>query len=382
MDTLAEVRPGLRALDAGFSTKSVNPRIVENPITEHDIRMAKKQGKMSLSIHLNGEEDTNDAKHEISWWGERIKESFEQLELGDVTEKGTEDRRVQVELRGSENVGPEIKEWLKEHNYFREKKQQSTDMKEWLNQHGYSWEEKDRPHRVHFTLRRGEVEVVVVEGRSAQEKVGVITNYRRNEAGIISKDGYHFTTQGFAENFFGSVYCPMLADLGADALALDATLTEQGRARIDAASGFWVIGPGTMQYSLSTWPPGNPFLMAAAQHGRANFVERLMRHYGCDANYLDKAGNTALHLAAYNGHADVVATLLRLNSDPTIKNKFDETALDCAKTGQKTYAENKFKGPKSLAVKSSCIDFTTRNGWPGWGEIIRLLEAARVDKTQ
>ena len=47
-----------------------------------------------------------------------------------------------------------------------------------------------------------------------------------------------------------------------------------------------------------------------------------MRHYGCDVNYLDKNGNTALHLAAYYGHADVVATLLGsgLISDLTIKN--------------------------------------------------------------
>jgi hypothetical protein len=95
------------------------------------------------------------------------------LEMGEVIEKGTEDRRVQVELRRSENLGPEIKEWLKEHNYFREKEQQSTDMKEWQNQHGYSWEVKDRPYRVLLTLRRGEVEVVVVEGRSAPDEVGV-----------------------------------------------------------------------------------------------------------------------------------------------------------------------------------------------------------------
>jgi hypothetical protein len=48
-------------------------------------------------------------------------------------------------------------------------------MNEWLKHHGYSWKEKDRPHRVLFTLRRGEVEVVFVEGRSAPDKVTVIT---------------------------------------------------------------------------------------------------------------------------------------------------------------------------------------------------------------
>jgi hypothetical protein len=192
--------------------------------------------------------------------------------------------------------------------------------------------------------------------------------------------GHQVDTKGFAENFYTLVYSPLLLDLDADALALDAALTEQGRARIDAASGFWVIGPGTTKYSLSSWPPGKPFLLAAAGQGRANFVERLTRHYGCDVNYLDKTGNTALHLAAYYGHADVVATLLRLNSDLTIKNKYGETALDCGKAGQKAYDKKQFEGPKSLAAKNSCIDLTTRSGWPGWVEIIRLLEAAKRDR--
>ena len=127
-------------------------RFQERAITEDDIKRAKKQGKLSLSIHLNGDEDTNDVKDEINWWGDRLKEAFEQLEVGEVIEKGTEDRRVEVELRGSETMGPEIKKWMKGHDYFREKEQQSTDMKEWRKKHGYSWDEKHRPHRVLFTL--------------------------------------------------------------------------------------------------------------------------------------------------------------------------------------------------------------------------------------
>ena len=49
-----------------FSTVSMNPtghaaeRAQEQAITEDDIKRAKRQGKMSLSIHLNDEEDTND----------------------------------------------------------------------------------------------------------------------------------------------------------------------------------------------------------------------------------------------------------------------------------------------------------------------------------
>jgi hypothetical protein len=405
-DEMSQASTGSRFSDVSYKpTTHSKEQAQKRGISDPDIKRTKAEGKMSLSIHLNGEEDTNKAKAEIRWWGDRLKESFEQLEVGEVIEKGKQkDRRVQMEMDGSEKMGPRVKEWMKghptfdikdwlqKHDYFGEKKQQSKDVKEWFKEHGYFWEERQR--RVLFKLLQGQEGVVVVEGRSAPDEVGVITNYRRNEAGIISKDGYQFDTKGFAENFFGCVYPTLLCDLDADELALDATLTEQGRARIDAASGFWVIGPGTLQYSLSTWPPKKPFLMTAAQHGRANFVDRLMRHYGCDVNYqrLDKdGGDTALHLAAYYGHSDVVSTLLDsgLISNLNLKNKYGETALDCARAGQEAYDKKELrgnnvsiKGPKSLVAKSSCIDFTKRNGWPGWGEIIPLLEAARVDKTQ
>ena len=78
---------------------------MERAIKDHDIKMAKRQGKMSLSIHLNGEEDTNDGKDEINLWGDRLKEELQQLEVGKVIEKGTQDHQVQVELRRSENLG-------------------------------------------------------------------------------------------------------------------------------------------------------------------------------------------------------------------------------------------------------------------------------------
>ena len=281
-------------------------------------------------------------------------------------------------------------------------------MKEWLNQHGYSWEEQHRPHRVLFTLRRGQKEVVVVEGRSAPDEVGVITNYRRNEAGIISKDGYKFDTREFAIDFYSMVYSALLLDLDAEEHALDNALTRKGRVRFEAAD-VWIIGTG---YSLSTWPPENPFLMHAARLGRANIVEHLVTHYGCDVNYQTNCSGkrkgkqkgfqeqTALHQAAYFGHADVVSTLLRLNSDHTIKNKKwckqtdkwvkFETALDCAKAGQEAYG----KATDKTAFCPSCplisgrkskfdyVDLTTRDGWPGWGIIIPRLEAASVEKTK
>jgi hypothetical protein len=116
-------------------------------------------------------------------------------------------------------------------------------------------------------------------------------------------------------------------------------------------------------------------IQIAARHGRADFVERLVRQYKCDVNNLDLNGNNVLHLAAIYGHADVVATLLDsgLISDLNIKNKYWETALDCAKAGQIAYVmyvkNEEFKGPKKFKgprwVSYIDFDFTTRVGWPG-----------------
>jgi len=118
-------------------------------------------------------------KDEINWWGGRLKEAFEQLEVGEVIEKGTESGGSGI-AREREN-GPRNKEMDDLHDHFRRKKQQSTDMKKWLKKHGYSWEEKDRPHRVILTLRWGQEEVVVVEGHSAPDMVGY---HRRASQGL------------------------------------------------------------------------------------------------------------------------------------------------------------------------------------------------------
>ena len=145
-----------------LSTVSYNPtkhckeRALEREITEHDIKRVKAQGSMSLSIHLHGKEETNDVKDEISRWGDRLKEAFEQLVVGEVIEKGkTKDRRLQMELHRSEQIGPRIKEWLKKHGYFS----------------------KERQRRVIFKLWQVQEEVVVVEGRSAPGELGVITSF-------------------------------------------------------------------------------------------------------------------------------------------------------------------------------------------------------------
>jgi hypothetical protein len=91
-------------------------------------------------------------------------EAFERLEVGEVMEKGSVDRRVEVDLLGSQYRGPAIKEWLKRNDYFSD---------------------NERQHRVLFTMQQGQEEVVVVEGRTNDlDEVGVITVYRRGTGNI------------------------------------------------------------------------------------------------------------------------------------------------------------------------------------------------------
>jgi ankyrin repeat protein len=57
--------------------------------------------------------------------------------------------------------------------------------------------------------------------------------------------------------------------------------------------------------------------------GCAAIVERLICHYGCDLNARQKGDKgTALHVAAYYGHGDVVELLLKHGADRTATNKY------------------------------------------------------------
>ena len=146
--------------------------------------------------------------------------------------------------------------------------------------------------------------------------------------------------------------------------------------------------------SLSSWPPSMPFLHAAARMGCAAIVERLISYYGCDINARQKKDEgTALHVAAYYGHGDVVELLLKHGSDRTARNKYNETALESAKSGQQAFGREKFPFPKGMLSgaddsallkfhrksknKSHLETFDSRirdpNGWPGWDAVIRLL---------
>jgi hypothetical protein len=99
-----------------------------------------------------------------------------------------------------------------------------------------------------------------------------------------------------------------------------------------------IVGPGL---SLSSWPPKCSFLHTAARMGCAAIVKHLLEHYACCINATTQGDQgTALHIAAYYGHLDVVQIILDRHADKTITNRLKETPLASARAGQKKYKDS------------------------------------------
>jgi len=87
------------------------------------------------------------------------------------------------------------------------------------------------------------------------------------------------------------------------------------------------------------FPGGRTLLMLAAD--RATVPERLasllLTHESLQVDLRDQEGRTALMVAARNGHAGLVETLLALGADPGLKDKDDDTALTLAAPDSKAH---------------------------------------------
>lgn len=78
------------------------------------------------------------------------------------------------------------------------------------------------------------------------------------------------------------------------------------------------------RFNLSSLSP----LIAAARYGKKNSVEKLIRNEGNEwVNYEDDDLNTALLVAAYNGHKEIVEILIRENANVHHINRFNCSAL-------------------------------------------------------
>lgn len=75
---------------------------------------------------------------------------------------------------------------------------------------------------------------------------------------------------------------------------------------------------------------GKNLLMVAAENGNHAICRALICDYNVNPNAKNFLKGTALHNAAYNGHARVVAVLIELGADKTMENKWGETAIKAA----------------------------------------------------
>jgi hypothetical protein len=337
----------------------------EREISDDEIRQAKVRGRVSLAVRFHDDYGEQQARTKAREWGEKVKAALTDLNLGDAKAKGPPgDRRIEVELGRSERMARDVKRWLADNGYFSD------------------------PNRVLYILKPSpREEIVVVEGLLAGGHVGVITVFRRVD------NGRELRSTEAAIILYNSVFHELLK-ANADGQALDAAFQGQ----VDQSSGTSVVGPGL---PLSSWPPTCPFLHAAARMGCAAIVERLICHYGCDLNARrqKKCKGTALHVASHYGHVDVVKLLLKHGADRTATNKYKETALESAKSGQQKFESGEFTFPKvrrsgaddsalldlrlheSRGYRLEPFDFRTRdpNGWPSWDAVIRLLTTESHD---
>ena len=74
---------------------------------------------------------------------------------------------------------------------------------------------------------------------------------------------------------------------------------------------------------------GDTALHEAAWNGHADVIRALVK-LGADLKVQDKGDNTALHLAAWYGHVDAVKALAELGADLKVQDKYGRTALDLA----------------------------------------------------
>ena len=358
-------------MEATAFTAHATQRLLERGISVEDVVHAKSTGRLWIAVNFSADAEREQAKENAGWWGERIETEPEfegLLKIGTPVANGCRSLggkpRMELELIGSENgLSLNLVEWLKVQGYFGED-----------------------TNRVLYKQRQGDEELVVVEGLSGHKGLGnglersicVITAFLNRDPPTKSAD------------YLYSVIFPRLLLDNADEDALDEAFSDHVWLNEEK---IWVVGPGP-NHSISSWPPRRPFLLMASQFGCTKIVNKLVRHYGCSVGpeiVWNKKGSTALkgltalHLAAWNGHADVVELLLRFGADRTAINSEGETALKCAQQAMKAYASGTFEGPSdpfTCCVSKPHAAFRKIHVLPSWDRVLQLLTEVPNDTEQ
>ena len=149
---------------------------------------------------------------------------------------------------------------------------------------------------------------------------------------------------------------------------------------------FWVYRNSQQRldsrFSLSSWPSAAPLLIFAAEYGRYDLVEILVRIFKCNVHV--SAGNSdnairrhhsALHLAVRFGHVETVRKLLELGADPDKVDREFRKPVHLIIDGIQDWPVWKDKTNKKGYPKGWCKDR------PRWSEILSLLMQYSKDKS-
>ncbi len=95
--------------------------------------------------------------------------------------------------------------------------------------------------------------------------------------------------------------------------------------------------------------------MTAAMHGKVGCAQLLLQEMGADPDVLTASKReTALHLAAFGGHYEVVSILLESGASVALVNEYNETAEESA------LAASKAKDATSSAACQRCMELIAR----------------------
>ena len=114
-------------------------------------------------------------------------------------------------------------------------------------------------------------------------------------------------------------------------------------------------GPGSVDIDSSDIDSGRTALHKAAFWGHAHVVKFLTRECLCKVGATDFAGDTALHDAARFGHTEIVRILLDVGADVGTTNKAGQTPIALARMHGKVR-----RAPRLVMTRDQLVPFATR----------------------
>lgn len=116
-------------------------------------------------------------------------------------------------------------------------------------------------------------------------------------------------------------------------------------------------------------------LIEAAEKGNIDIVSCLLKGSGVDKNFQDKDGKTAFHIAAYNGHLEVVNALLDAGVNVNLSNIHGLTALHRAASGGHLEVVNALLQAGADVNSQECAVQWTPLHWAACRCNVELVEA-------